>query len=198
MRNILRNLVASAGLALSMLAVGVICMPAPALAQLSTAPRGPVPRYFQTQQVGYLRFTVNFNSCALVANTCSFKVGALPYNAWLLRASQQIITSFNSATTDTVALGTASAGVNIVAAQSVHGATGGATALTIVAANVGIAATGNGIAQTGLNGGFDVWATYTQSGAAPTAGQAVYVLEFVFPNDGSCAPVPLGSTATAC
>ena len=35
----------------------------------------------------------------------------------------------------------------------------------------GIAATGNGIAQTGTNGGFDIWVTYAQTGAAATAGQ---------------------------
>lgn len=161
-----------------------------------TAPPTYSPRAFQTQQLHYMRFTVNFNSCVLVSNTCSFKVGALPYNAWLVSASQQIITSFNSGTTDTVALATASGGAQLVAAQSVHGSAGDATALTLV--HPGIASVGSGASQTGAEGGFDVWAVYAQTGAAPTAGQAVYLIQYAAANDGSCAPVPLGATAGAC
>lgn len=160
-----------------------------------TAPPSFSPRVFPTQQTHYLRFTVNFNSCALAAGTCSVKVGALPYNAFLISATQQVTTAFNSGTTDTVALGTASGGAQLVAAQSVHAA-GDATALTLV--HPGIASVGNGIAQSGANGGFDVWAVYAQTGAAPTAGQAVYLIQYAAPNDGSCAPVPLGATAPAC
>jgi hypothetical protein len=165
-------------------------------AKALTSPPTFAPRYYQTEQTHYFRFTANFNSCVLVSNTCSFKIGAFPYNAWLLRASQQIITSFNSATTDTVALGTASGGAQLVAAQSVHGAAGDATALTIV--HPGITSVGNGISQTGAGGGFELWVTYAQTGAAPTAGQAVYLFEFAAPNDGSCVAVPLGATSPAC
>lgn len=156
------------------------------------------PRQFNTQQTHYLRFDVSWNSCTLVANTCSVKVGAVPYNAWILRAYQQIQTSFNSATTDTVGIGTSSGGVDLVAAQSVHGAAGGATELTIVAANAGTVKTGAGLAQTGANGGFDIYATFAQTGAAPSAGRASYVIEFAGPNDGSCVAVPMGATAAAC
>jgi hypothetical protein len=39
---------------------------------------------------------------------------------------------------------------------------------------------------------------YAQTGAAPSAGQAVIVLEYFAPNDGTCAPVPIGATAAAC
>jgi hypothetical protein len=181
--------VASASLAVIMLASAAMAL---------IVPQAFPPRQFATQQVHYTRFVVNFNDCVLVANTCSVRRGALPYNAFLLRAWQQIITSFNSATTDTLALATTTGGGQIVAAQSVHGASGGATALTVLAANVGIAATGNGIAQTGAEGGFDIWAVYAQTGAAPTAGQAVLALEWLAPNDGQCAYVALGATAPAC
>lgn len=159
--------------------------------------RNPVPRMLPWQAVHYIRFTVNFNSCTLVAGTCSVKVGAVPYNTAILRAWQQVTTAFNSGTTDTVALATTSGGAQLVAAQTVHAATA-MTALTVVAANLGIAATGNGIAQTGAEGGFDIWAVYAQTGAAPTAGQAIYVLEYIPSNDGTCAPVPFGATAGAC
>lgn len=155
------------------------------------------PRMFQTEQTHYLRFVVNFNSCVLVANTCSYRVGAVPYNAYILRVSQQVTTAFNSATTDTLALGTASGGAQLVAAQTVHAGTAGLP-LTVVAANLGIAATGNGIAPTGLNGGFDIFATYAQTGAAPTAGVAVLIVEYIAPNDGACVFVALGATSPAC
>jgi len=160
-------------------------------------PQNFAPRAFNTQQTHYLRFTVNFNSCVLVSNTCSFKVGALPYNAFVVRAYQQVTTAFNSGTTDTLAIGTASGGAQLVAAQTVHAGTAGLP-LTVVAANLGIAATGNGIASTGGDGGFDVWATYAQTGAAPTAGVAVVIIEYFAANDGSCPVVALGTTSPAC
>lgn len=155
------------------------------------------PRQFPSQQVHYLRFTVDFNDCVLVAGTCSVKRGSVPYNSYIIRASQQVTTAFNSGTTDTLAIGTASGGAQLVAAQSVHAGTAGLP-LTVVAANLGIAATGNGIAQTGSNGGFDIWSTYAQTGAAPTAGTAVIIIEYIAPNDGACVYVPLTATSAAC
>ena len=163
-----------------------------------TSPATFAPRNFQTQQTHYVRFTVNFNSCVLVANACTLKIGALPYNAFIVRGYQQIVTSFNSATTDTLAVGISQTSANeLVAAQSVHGAAGVST-LTIASTGSGTQVTGNGATQTGADGGFDVWVKYAQTGAAPTTGQAVIVLEYFAPNDGACAPVPTGATAGAC
>jgi D-alanyl-D-alanine dipeptidase len=183
-----------------MLGAGLItALIAPAQAQRSFAVRS-----FPDQQVHYWRFTVNFNSCQLpaAAGNCSVRVGALPYNAFMLRATQQVTVAFNSTTTDTLALGTTSGSGNIVAAQSTHAA-GPAAALTL--ANPGLGAvgagvTGNGAAQTAqLGGGFDIWATIAYTGAtAANAGQAIIVLEYAAPNDGSCAPVPANATAPAC
>jgi hypothetical protein len=169
-----------------------------ALAFALVLPPQFAPRMYTEQQTHYLRFSVNFNSCVLVANTCSVKVGALPYNAFVVRAYQQVYTAFNSGTTDTLAVGTASGGGQLVAAQSVHAATAGLP-LTVVAANLGSAATGNGIAATGTNGGFDVWAVYAQTGAAPTAGSAAIIIEYIAPNDGSCPTVSIiGGTGAGC
>ena len=162
-----------------------------------TIPPQYAPQQYTSAQTHYVRFTVNFNSCVLVSNTCSVKVGALPYNSFVVRAYQQVYTAFNSGTTDTLAVGTASGGAQLVAAQTVHATTAGLP-LTVVAANLGTAATGNKIAQTGANGGFDVWVTYAQTGAAPSAGSAVIILEYFAPNDGSCVTVPLGGTAAGC
>jgi hypothetical protein len=184
--------------------------------------RNPAPRFFPTQQVHYLRFTVNFNDCGLVAvpgpgttSTCSVKRGAVPYNAWIARIQQQIITNFNAGTTDDVAIGTltgvcptqannggitggvcgATTGL-IMQNTTVHSGAGGATAATVNAISAGTNATGAGDASTGANGGFDIWTQYDTGGTAPTAGQVVYVIEYIAPNDGSCVQPALGSVPT--
>lgn len=179
-----------AGLALSWALVATV-------AYALTIPPTVSPRQFPTQQTHYVRFVVNYNDCVLVSNTCSVKRAALPYNSFIVRAYQQVSTAFNSGTTDTLALGTASGGGQIVAAQTVHAGTAGLP-LTVLAANLGLAATGNGIAQTGANGGFDLWSVYAQTGAAPSAGQAELIVEYFAPNDGSCVYTPLGSTNPPC
>lgn len=193
----------------AILGLSVISMAAFAL----TVPGQFAPRQFVTQQTGYIRLNVQASGQGLNVNgvfcqaaatgggNCSVRVGAVPYNSFIVRAYQQILTSFNSTTTDTIGIGTASgsANQNLVAAQSVHGATGGATALTIVAANAGITVTGNNITATGANGGFDLWVTFVYTGASiATAGQAIIVLEYFAPNDGTCTDVALGQTAAAC
>jgi hypothetical protein len=170
---------------------------ASALVYALIVPASYPPRQFNTQQTHYIRFTFPYNGCVLVTGTCSVKVGSVPYNAFITRGYQQVYTAFNSGTTDTLAIGTSSGGAQLVAAQSVHAAGPGA-GLTIVAANLGTAATGNGATQTGANGGFDIYATYAQTGAAPSAGSASVILEYFAPNDGSCVVAPVGSTAPGC
>jgi len=178
-------------------ALGSLLTAPVAVVALNIPPQLP-PRQFPTQQVHYVRFTVNFNSCVYVSLTCSFKVGALPYNAYLIRLNSQVTTAWNAGTSQSIALGTASAGAQIQASTATGPAAGGGTTGTIVAANVGVAATGNGIAQTGADGGFDVWATITIVGALPTTGQTNYILEYIAPNDGQCVYTPMGSTNPGC
>lgn len=159
------------------------------------------PRQFNSQQTHYIRFVFNFNSCAMSSTfngTCTLQVGALPYNAFVVRAFQQVVTSFNSGSLDSLSLGITSTSANeLVAAQSVHSSGNGA-ALTILSPNLGVTATGNGATQTGSDGGFGLWAKYSSFGANATTGQAVLIVEYFAPNDGSCAPVPLNATAGAC
>ncbi len=156
--------------------------------------RSFTPRYFNTQQSHYTRFSVNFNSCIYVASVCSIKVGTVPYNAYLLRGYAQTTTAWNAGTSASIGLGTVTPGVNILASALTTTFTGPAVTL----ANSGVTVTGGGIVQTGTNGGFDVFATITLVGAAPTAGATQFILEWAASNDGSCAPVPLGATAAAC
>jgi hypothetical protein len=210
MRNFVRSLFARAGHALipfvAGLGIGSLVIGPAAIALVF--PGQFAPRAFQTQQVHYQRHVINItstnftadlaqNTCIFSGSTCSIRVAALPYNSYVVRASQQVVTACNAATTCTLAIGTSSAATNLVAAQTIAAA-GGGTALTVVAANAGIAATGNGIAQTGLDGGFDIFFTVTFTGAAPTTGTVVIVIEYFGANDGGCILVPMGSTAGAC
>lgn len=197
MYNQFRKHFAAVSIDFAMLVVGV-GLSLPAFAQPNPiAPRSYNPRSFQTQQTAYLRFTVDYNSCAPAGN-CTVKVGTLPYNAFLLRVYYQGETAFGS-TTNLISLGTTStAAVNIMAAVTGFQATVAPVAGTIVAGNLGVVLTGNTIAQSGSQGGFDVYATMTLTGATPTAGRAAFVLEYASPNDGSCTSVPLGVTAVGC
>jgi hypothetical protein len=196
MRNVLKAIGGFAAAFLTGIAVST-------LAFALVLPQQYAPRQFSSQQTHYLRINVTFNSvngqpCVLVSNACSVKAGAVPYNALILRAYQEIVTSFNSGTTDTLAVGISKSGAELVAAQSVHGAAGGPSALTLASSGSGIQVTGAGATQTGANGGFDIWVTFAQTGAAPSAGQAILVVEYIAPNDSTCQTAALGATASAC
>lgn len=197
MRKFLRNLVAAAGLALSTLAVASLVAPVAFAQPVPLGQRSFVPRYFNTQQVHYTRFSMNANSCVYVSLVCSLKVGTLPYNAFVLRIYAQTTTTWNAGTSASIGLGTVTPAVNLLASTNFTTAAAGAQQ-TVVAANLGLAVTGNAIAQSGTNGGFDLFATTTIVGALPTAGSTQFIVEWIAPNDGSCAPVPLGATAAAC
>lgn len=186
-------------LAMSVALVGMLVAPiAPAFAQaVPPGQRTFSPRLFQTQQTHYTRFTINFNSCVYVSLVCSVQVGALPYNAFILRSFWQTTTVWNAGTSASIGLGTVAPAVNILASVNVTAA-GNMTVGAIVAAGGGVGVTGNGIAQSNAGGGFPLFATVTIVGALPTTGSTQLVLEWVAPNDGSCGPVPLGATAAAC
>lgn len=201
-----RNLVAAAGIALSMLAVASLSLITPAMAQaVPGGNRSFQSREFQTQQTHYLRFTLNFNSCAVPAGaaTCNLKVGNVPYNSFLTGINYQIITTFNPTTSATWSLGTNTTGTNILAAQSVF--TGAATTeVSLIASNAfagqGELVTGAGAAQTGTLGGFDIYAVYTTgaNGSQGTQGVVVFIISYIAPNDGTCIAVPLATTGIAC
>ena len=170
-----------------------------------TNPPTFAPRNMQTQQVAYYRINANFNNinglpCVYVSKICTVKVGALPYNAYVIRATQQIITNFNSSSSDTLSVGITAASANeLVAAESVHTGAGNQSTLTVASAGSGVQVTGNGATQTGNDGGFDLYVQLV-AGATPTAtaGQAIIILEYISPNDGSCVDVPMGATSGAC
>ena len=161
------------------------------------------PRMYPDQNTHYYRFTVNFNSCPLRAadTACSFRVATVPYNAFMVAISKQIITTFNPTTSATIAFGTAGQSTNLMAAFNVFTGQSTAAAFDTAFAGAGELVTGNGITATGGNGGFDIYATYTvgAAGSQGTQGQAVFILQYIAPNDGGCVvTVPLGGSAPAC
>src|SRR6266550_765099 len=148
MRNYVRNFVAAAGLALSILSVASLSY-AQVAPSGQTQQRRPVPRVFQTEQVHYVRTTFAFNSCTLVSNSCTVQLmnASLPYNAVVLRVTAVVETAFNSATTDTFTLGTTAASANeLVSACHIHALGQIACTLVTTPAN----ATGNTVAQSGF------------------------------------------------
>jgi hypothetical protein len=202
MKKYLRYAAAGLGLGLMTMAAAI----PPSIAQV---PKNFPPRYLTDQQTTYTRFMVNFNSCQAPVTpfTCSFKVGAVPFNTYLLRGSMQVYTPFTGTgvTAMTASIGTgqwtptSSPNIaNIVAPTSVF-TSGNAGPLTIVPTSLGTGNTAGappgvlGNASTlpgGTNGGFDLWVTLIGTGAFPTVGSAVMILEYVLPNDGACTAAP--------
>lgn len=189
MRKFLRNTVAALGMFLASLAAI-----SPALAL--TAPPTFAPRMFQTQQTHYLRFSVNFNSCAFGTGlVCTAKVGNLPYNAFIVRGYTQIVATWNAGTSASIGLGTNSPATNLLASAA-NGAAAAGAAFTPL--SIGQNLVGNGAVSTGQDGGFDIFATITVVGSLPTTGSTTYIIEYVAPNDGSCTNVPMASTPAGC
>jgi hypothetical protein len=162
-----------------------------------TVPAQFAPRYFLTQQTHYIRFSLQFNSCVQASNICTMKVpAALPYNSEVIRVTAVTNTAFNSTTSDVVILGTTLANTNEIVSSGCSIHTQAIVACTVLAAAG--SATGNLATQTGLDGGFDLFVRWTGGGGTPSTGNASIVIEYIAPNDGTCAPVPLGATAIGC
>ncbi|XUM21062.1 hypothetical protein ACRAVF_27250 [Bradyrhizobium oligotrophicum S58] len=197
---------ARAAIVASLVALGVAGLAAgPALADTRTiTPITTIsPRMLSEQATHYVRFTVNFNDCPLTAtNTaCSRRVASLPYNAFLVSISKQIITTFNPTTSATIALGTSGQATNVMAAFNVFTGQSTAAVFDTGFAGAGELVTGAGATPTAQNGsGFDIYATYTvgAAGSQGTQGQAVFIIQYIAPNDGSCVQVSPGATASAC
>lgn len=194
--------IAALSLTVALALASLIAGPALATTLTLTPTQSVAPRLMTTQQTHYVRFAVDYNKCPLRAadTACSYRVASLPYNAFLVAISKQIITTFNPTTSATIALGTAGQGTGVMAAFNVF--TGQATTAVYdtAFAGAGELVTGSGAAATGMNGGFDIYATYTvgAAGSQGTQGRAIFIIQYIAPNDGDCQPVPLGATATSC
>jgi len=200
MRKLLRNILTASSIALATL-VAASLVYSQVIPSGSTSQRRPVPRYFPTQQTAYVRTTLTFNMCRQTANVCTVQLAnaSLPYNAVVLRVSMVTYVAFNSTTSDTLSVGTTAANANeiVTTAMNLQSAANTIVTGTVVLTSPG--SLGNTVAQSGSNGGLDLWAKWTAgTGNTATAGLATLIIEYIEPNDGNCLPVPLGSTAAGC
>src|SRR5690242_18207254 len=123
------------------------------------------------QVVHYLRFRVNFNDAGVAAG-----VGKqwLPKGALVLGTDVFVGQAFNAATTNVITVGTVGdAANNLVAAADVDE--------TVVAITKGIKPTGAALGP--LAAPKQVQVTYTQTGAAASAGWAIVCVMYIPDND---------------
>lgn len=122
-----------------------------------------VARQNATQQVHFIRATVNFNSTGVATGIV---IGAVPTGAQITDVGVRIVTAFNAATTNVLVVGTTAGGAEILtSAESVSGTPGfkrGVTggAVTFAADTI-------------------LYVAYTQTGTAATTGQAIVVISYV-------------------
>ncbi len=136
---------------------------------MATGTPGSTARRNATQQVGYLRFSVNFNDTGIAAGV---NKQWLPAGAIIIGTDVHVGTAFNAALTNTLSVGTVGdAATNIINAQNV-----GAAGLT-----QNVAPTGAALGP--LAADKQVYVTYAQTGAAATAGRATVVVKYVCDND---------------
>jgi hypothetical protein len=148
-----------------------------------TAPPSFPARVLQNQTTVHFRKTVNFNDANIATGV---KIGAIPANAFITSVKCYVTTAFNAATTNNLLIGTTAAGgqwlaSGVTAGTNCVAATLGMQNIT-AAAGLGMAVT-NASPPTGSTGAWDVFVSYTQTGAVATAGQVTYVIEYVGNDD---------------
>jgi hypothetical protein len=123
------------------------------------------------QQLHFYRF--RFTSANIPAMAAGVKICRLPARAFINSIALHVSTAFNSATTDTIQLGSTASGVDILAAgTSIH--TAGYLAPT-TPAGLGIV-----VATTGEQ---DVYLKYSQTGGAATAGDFTLIITYIPDSD---------------
>ena len=137
---------------------------------MTTGPPGSTARKNQTQQVGYLRFTVNFNDAGIASGV---NKQWLPAGAIVTDTSVYVGTAFNAGTTNVITVGLGPSNSTIVAGGQVAPGTVGLTNALIP--------TGNALGP--LASDLQVNVSYTQTGAAATAGQAIVMIKYIPNND---------------
>lgn len=124
-----------------------------------------------SQQVGYLRFKVNYNDAGIAAGAGK---QWLPKGAIIVGTDMLVTTAFNAGTTNVLTVGSAAgSNADIVSAAAENEA---ATGLT-----QNIAPSGNMLAP--LTADTQVFAQYTQTGTAATAGAAYVIIKYICDND---------------
>jgi hypothetical protein len=136
---------------------------------MATGTVGKQPRELPFQAVHYMRKRVNYSDVGI---STGIKIGTLPKDANILRTTVKVRTAFNAATTNVLTVGQNSSSYNdIVAAGDVDESAAEAQ-LVMRGADLDLSASE-----------VDVYAKYTQSGTAATAGVADIMIEFIPNND---------------
>lgn len=137
----------------------------------------PARECSDTQNVCYIRATINYNDPRISSGVWAF---TLPANAYITQILGDVTTAFNATTTNSLTVGATPTGTDFVASTSITSA--GILVLSS-AAGIGLAATGNTANQTAINGGVPVYFRYTQTGTAATAGSVTIVIAYAMNND---------------
>ncbi len=125
------------------------------------------PRVYHTQQIHYLRKTVNYNDAGIAGGVI---IGTLPAGAQIVDIAVNVKTAFNAATTNNLLLGTSAAGNQIATTTDTAAGTAGFKRVT----------TGGALT---LAADTDVYVAYTQTGTAASAGVATIVIAYAPDND---------------
>jgi hypothetical protein len=125
------------------------------------------PRVYHTQQIHYLRKTVNYNDAGIAGGVI---MGTLPSGAQIVDIVVNVKTAFNAATTNNLLLGTSAAGNQIATTTDTAAGTAGFKRVT----------TGGALT---LAADTDVYVAYTQTGTAASAGVATIVIAYAPDND---------------
>lgn len=140
---------------------------------MTAKPASVAARAFHLQAVHYYRHTINFNDANISNAAASDPFGALPLGAAIVGVQVEIITPFNAGTTNVLTVGTTTANANeIVAAGDVDETVAGVTIVTRTL--------GSSLARAAQQ---NLYAKYTQSGGAATAGQAIVTILYTANND---------------
>lgn len=131
---------------------------------MATGTAGTQARSYGTHQLHYISRTVNYSDAGI---STGIKVGTLPLGAEIAFAIVKVKTAFNAATTNVLTVGQNSSTYNDI----------------VNATDVDEAVTEGTISFRGMDLSFaadkDVYAVYTQSGTAASAGQAKVIVAYM-------------------
>lgn len=151
---------------------------------MTTIPETLPARSSASQEVRYFRKVVNFNDANIGSATAPAKLGRLPAGAFITDVTVEIGTAFNAGTTNVLTVGTSAASANeIVAAADVNEGAIGVTKVTRALGTTLTGGPGIGPNAPAVTSEVDLYAKYTQSGTAATAGVATIVIQYVSNND---------------
>lgn len=139
---------------------------------MATGTATPLGRQYHMQMLHYLRLAVAYNTTGIAtADTVKFP-NLIPAGAEILFTKVKIVAAFNAATTNVLTVGTSTGSdADIVGASDLDEGTIGST---IVYRGAGLTFASPTI----------LYAKYTQTGTAATAGSAIVIVVYAPNNDG--------------